>query len=131
MAGAFGVFEGLNTEGSYGGSIDTDLAANAAGFEMGSGVDDAIIQNDGMTTKITPINRQDQLIAAKPGGPVANTMAAMGGNQVPDRLIEALERVAMMLEKPADKDINITVELDKRKMGQAVVAVVDKKLSIT
>ena len=133
IAGAFGVFEGFNAGGANDMSGFTEFAGTGdfGGFEVGEGVDDAIIQGKGQTTKITPINKEDQLLAAKPGGPIANVMGAGGGSAVPERLIQALERVAVMLEKPTDKDINVTVELDRRKMGQAVVAIVDKKLAIT
>ena len=133
LAGMYGAYEGFSMSSPAVGGIgeDFDFAGDTQGFEMGEAVNDAIIQNNGQMTKITPINKQDEIMAVKPGGPIAATMGATGGNQVPDRLIEALERVAMMLEKPSDKDINITVELDKRKMGQAVVSVVDKKLAIT
>ncbi len=132
IAGAYGTYEGATMGGSSAGSgMDFSAAADNQGFSIAEPVNDAVIQNDGQSTKITPINRQDQLIAAKPGGPVADVMGAMGGGQVPERLIVALEKVAEVLARPSDKDINVTVELDKRKMGQAVVAVVDRKLAIT
>ena len=130
IAGAYGTYEGATMGGSSAG-IDFSAAADNQGFSIAEPVNDAVIQNDGQNTKITPINRQDQLIAAKPGGPVADVMGAMGGGQVPDRLIVALEKVAEVLARPSNKDINVTVELDKRKMGQAVVAVIDRKLAIT
>jgi hypothetical protein len=132
IAGAYGTYEGATMGGSSASSgMDFSAAADNQGFSIAEPVNDAVIQNDGQNTKITPINRQDQLIAAKPGGPVAGVMGAMGGGQVPERLIVALEKVAEVLARPSNKDINVTVELDKRKMGQAVVAVVDRKLAIT
>ena len=105
----------------------------AGGFDVTSGVDDAIVRNDGGKTKVTPINRQDQLIAAKPGGPIAQSLG--GGSQIPERLIAALETIAAGMRTPSGNGtanaVNVTVELDKRKMGKAIVDIMNKEMSLT
>ena len=129
-------FASADTGGATSASGVTDIGALAetGGFNLAAGVDDAIIQGDGNKTKVTPINSSDQLIAAKPGGPVVQAMG-QGGAQIPERLISALETIAASMNAPAATtsgggSVNVTVELDKRKMGQAVVDIMNKEMSL-
>ena len=122
----------------------SSFASDRQGFNMGEmdvapGVNDAIIQEQGGKTKITPINKKDELIAAKPAGPVDQAMQQAGGQTtggVPMRLVTALEKMVGMMEErsrnPGQKTpINVTVELDKRRMGKAVSEIVNKELALT
>ena len=136
-AGAYGLITGL--QGGGGGTATPAIGSLATqGITTGSGVDDAIIQNDGGSTKITPINKSDQLIAAKPGGPVDEAFQRAGGaegGQIPERLVAALETIAARMAAPATTNgagsVNVTVELDRRKMGQAVVDIMNKEMALT
>ena len=130
-------FASDDTGGATAASGVTDIGALAetGGFDLSDGVDDAIIQGDGNKTRVTPINSSDQLIAAKPGGPVAQAMGQGGGSQIPERLIAALETIAAGMRGPVSStgsggSVNVTVELDKRKMGQAVVDIMNKEMSL-
>ena len=134
IAGIAGVISGISEQNKASvtpiGSLE---ANNATSFAITGGVDDAIIRNDGQKTKVTPINKNDQLIAAKPGGPIAAAVGGSGG--VPERLIAALETIAAGMRRPSANNstgaVNVTVELDKRKMGQAVVDIMNKEMSLT
>ncbi len=140
FAGAFS--DDAPSTGLSGSSPSLSAAATAQGFNMSSpevqpGVNDAVIQEQGGKTKITPINSRDQLIAAKPGGPVQQTMQQAEGQMtggVPMRLVTALEKMVSMLEASSRTEkkqpINVTVELDKRKMGKAVTDLVNKELAL-
>jgi len=132
-AGTYAAFTGFG-EGSKTGTPSIGKIGTTGGFQTTSGVDDAIIQNNGGKTKVTPINKKDQLIAAKPGGPVAEAIGG-GGGQVPERLIAALETIAARMSAPSNttggSSVNVTVELDKRKMGQAVVDIMNKEMALT
>lgn len=134
MAGIMRLFKGTGGGGTATPSIGS---LSTQGITTTSGVDDAIIQNDGGSTKITPINKSDQLIAAKPGGPVdeAFQRAGGGGGQIPERLVAALETIAARMAAPATTNgagsVNVTVELDRRKMGQAVVDIMNKEMALT
>jgi hypothetical protein len=99
-AGVMGMFS--DAPGGTGGVAGIGSIAES-GFTTTSGVNDAIIQNDGANTKVTPINKSDQLIAAKPGGPVdeAFQRAGGGGGQIPERLVAALETIAARMSTPA------------------------------
>tara|TARA_R100000152_G_C6781471_1_gene216031 strand:+ start:29 stop:2719 length:2691 start_codon:yes stop_codon:yes gene_type:complete len=120
-----------------GGVTDIGALGETGGFNISDGVDDAIIQRSGNGTNITPIHSSDQLIAAKPGGPVARANGGNlgGGSQIPERLIAALETLAAGMRGPQSTGgsgaVNVTIELDKRKMGQAVVDIMNKEMSLT
>ena len=133
-AGAYAAFTGFSEGSSSTGTPSIGKIGTTEGFQTASGVDDAIIQNNGGTTKVTPINKKDQLIAAKPGGPVAEAIGG-GGGQVPERLIAALETIAARMSAPSNttggSPVNVTVELDKRKMGQAIVNIMNKEMALT
>jgi hypothetical protein len=130
-AGIYGMFSGDSKSST--GTPSIGKISESKGFQTTSGVDDAIIQNNGGTTKVTPINKKDQLMAAKPGGPVSEAIG--GGGQVPERLIAALETIAARMSAPSNtaggSPVNVTVELDKRKMGQAVVNIMNKEMALT
>lgn len=132
-AGIYATVTGLQEGSSSTGTPSIGKISESGGFQTTSGVDDAIIQNNGGTTKVTPINKKDQLIAAKPGGPVSEAIG--GGGQVPERLIAALETIAARMSAPSNtaggSPVNVTVELDKRKMGQAVVNIMNKEMALT
>ena len=133
--GIMAMFSGLSDMNSTSstGTPSIGRISESGGFQTTSGVDDAIIQNNGGTTKVTPINKKDQLIAAKPGGPVSEAIG--GGGQVPERLIAALETIAARMSAPSNtaggSPVNVTVELDKRKMGQAIVNIMNKEMALT
>ena len=114
-------------------------AGQAKGFDMGAGMDDFIVQGEvSGKPKITPINSKDELIGAKPGGPVdeAFNRTAAPTSQVPERLIAALEKIANSMNTPvaagagSAQPVHVSLELDKRKFGSAVVDIVNRELNL-
>ena len=81
------------------------LFAAGVGAVVTQGIDDGVISNG----KVTPINSADQVIAAKPGGPIQQAMgggAAGGGS----------------------KNLVVQVMLDNRQLGEAIVPHIDRRV---
>jgi hypothetical protein len=82
------------------------LAAGGFGAAATQGINDGVISNG----KVTPINSADEVIAAKPGGPIMEAMAGGGGaGGNPTNLV-------------------VQVMLDNRQLGEAIVPYIDRRV---
>ena len=84
------------------------LAVSAVGLGAAAqqGINDGVISNG----KVTPINSADDIVAAKPGGPIMQAMAGGAGGG------------------GGDKKLVVQVMLDNRQLGEAIIPHIDKRV---
>ena len=105
LTGIAGVLTLLIPGGQVAGAAMIAAAATGVGATaMAPAVDDAIIKGG----TVTPINSRDDIVAAKPGGPIDKAGGVGGGG--------------------GDTTLVVKVMLNEREMGEAIVPFIDKRV---
>ena len=87
------------------GGASLAVSALGVGAAVTQGINDGIISNG----RVTPINSADDVVAAKPGGPIMEAMSGRAGGGSPTNLV-------------------VQVMLDNRQLGEAIVPYIDKRV---
>jgi hypothetical protein len=129
VGGGAQVAAGAITVASGGTGIAAGIALSAGGAALANTVDDFIYRGDGSAkgATIQPINKNDSFVGVKPGGGMDHNMSAMLAEL--RKLNRAQSENSAALRELAEKTGKMQINMDGKKVGEAVSSTVIKKIN--
>jgi hypothetical protein len=105
------------------------IGVSVLGSAIATGVDDFIYRGDGSAkgATIQPINKNDSFVGVKPGGGMDHNMSAMLAEL--RKLNRAQSENSAALRELAEKTGKMQINMDSRKVGEAVSSTVIRKIN--